>query len=114
MSTISIAPMTAGSFTGAAVRLTRRGRAVVLAAFVAVLAALMVAFGGMAAGTLHHGRPTPVHYVEVGPGDTLYGYAAKIAAPGHVLDVVNQIEQLNSLTGPQLQVGQRLAIPTRG
>lgn len=99
--------------TGRAVRLTRRGRAVLLVAFVAVFAALMVAFGGLATGSRDSGTPEPVRIVEVGPGDTLYGLAGQVAAPGHVREMVAHLEQLNGLNGPELAVGQRLAIPKR-
>ncbi|WP_310964569.1 LysM peptidoglycan-binding domain-containing protein [Nocardioides terrisoli] len=97
--------------TRSALRLTRRGRAVFLVAFLALLVTLMVAFGGLATATHDSGTPDPVRIVEIGPGDTLYGLAGSIAAPGHVRDMVSHIEQLNSLSGPELQVGQRLALP---
>jgi len=83
------------------VRLTRRGRAV-------------VTFGGLATGTFDRGTPTPVRIVEVHPGDTLYGLAGTVAKPGQVSDMVEQIEQLNALTTPVLQVGQKIAIPLAG
>lgn len=105
-----------GSTTGAAtgartVRLTRRGRTVFLMAFLAVVAMVMVALGGLAAATHDAGTPEPVRVVEVGPGDTLYALAGSVAKPGQVREMVAHIEQLNSLTGPELQVGQRIAIP---
>jgi LysM repeat protein len=52
-----------------------------------------------------------VRVVEVQPGDTLYGIAGQVAEPGHVRDMVLHIQQLNSLSGATLQVGQKLAIP---
>jgi hypothetical protein len=94
-----------------AVRLTRRGRVVFLLAFLTIAAALMVAFGGLATATRDGGTPEPVRIVEVGPGDTLYGIAGGLAEPGQVRQMVHHLEQLNSLTGPQLTVGQRLAVP---
>jgi len=93
------------------VRLTRRGRGVVIAFFFAGIAVLMTAFGGLASGTFDHGSPTPVRIVEVQAGDTLYGLAGTVAKPGHVNDMIAEIEQLNSLTTPVLQVGQKIAIP---
>ena len=99
--------------TNAAVRLTRRGRIVLVLAFLAVAATLMTAFGGLATATRDAGSPEPVKIVEVGPGDTLYGIAGRIAEPGKVRDMVQHIEELNSLTGPELSVGQRLAVPVQ-
>ncbi|HET8602668.1 MAG TPA: LysM peptidoglycan-binding domain-containing protein [Marmoricola sp.] len=112
MSTITIS---SGSFAPTVraprVRLTRRGRAVFFVVFLAVALAAMTALGSWAAASREAGTPEPVRVVEVQPGDTLYAYASQVAAPGHVQDMVAHIEQLNSLDGPELQVGQRLAIP---
>jgi hypothetical protein len=93
-------------------RLTRRGRILVVLAFLALAAILMTVFGGLATATREAGTPEPVRIVEVGPGDTLYALAGTVAEPGHIRDMVAHIEQLNSLTGPQLTVGQRIAVPT--
>lgn len=94
-----------------ALRLTRRGRVVVMSFFLAAIAVLMIAFGGLATGTFDRGAPAPVRIVEVHPGDTLYGIAGTVAKPGQVSDMVEQIQQLNSLSTPVLQVGQKIAIP---
>jgi len=94
-----------------AVRLTRRGRLVVTSFFLAAIAVLMIAFGGLATGTFDRGAPTPVRIIEVHPGDTLYGLAGTVAKPGQVSEMVEQIQQLNSLSTPVLQVGQKIAIP---
>lgn len=93
------------------VRLTRRGRAVFFVVFLAVALAAMTALGSWAAASREAGTPEPVRIVEVQPGDTLYGFASQVATPGHVQDMVAHIEQLNALDGPELQPGQRLAIP---
>jgi len=97
--------------TTGSVRLTRRGRAVVIAFFLVGLAVLMTTFGGFATGTFDRGATTPVRVVEVKPGDTLYGLAGSVSKPGHINDMIAEIEQLNSLTTPVLQVGQKIAIP---
>ena len=93
------------------VRLTRRGRGAVIAFFLVGIAVLMTTFGGFANGTFDRGTPTPVRIVEVQPGDTLYDLASPVAKPGHVNDMIAEIEQLNSLSTPVLQVGQKIAIP---
>ena len=116
MSTLSISP--AFDFDRAprqvrrsTVRLTQRGRIVFVLAFLAAAFVVMVAFGGWATATRDGGTPEPVRVVEVQEGDTLYGIAGQVAAPGHVREMVHHIQQLNSLSGGGLQVGQKLAIP---
>ena len=96
-------------------QLTRRGRIVVRVA--AVLALLLVVlgavvmFGGRSAATGQRGPAVPTRTVVVHQGDTLWGIASKVAAPGHVRDMVYRIEELNSLPGPELAEGQELAVP---
>src|SRR4051794_12970964 len=94
------------------VRLTRRGRVVV------VLAALLVAFAiGVfvtAAGsvaTQHPGTPEPTRIVQVGSGDTLWGIASDVADGGDVRSMIDEIKQLNALDSNDLQAGQRLVVP---
>ena len=94
-----------------AVRLTQRGRVVFVLTFLAAAFAVMVAFGGWATATRDVGTPEPVRVVEVQEGDTLYGIAGRVAEPGKVREMVHHIQQLNSLSGGGLQVGQKLAIP---
>ena len=96
----------------ATVRLTRRGRVVV------VVAALLVAFAiGVfvtAAGsvaTQRPGSPEPTRIVQVGTGDTLWGIAADLADDGDVRAVMEEIKQLNALDSGVLQAGQRLVVP---
>jgi hypothetical protein len=118
MSTLSISP--AFDFTDArparlarrsTVRLTQRGRVVFVLTFLAAAFVVMVAFGGWATATHDTGTPDPVRVVEVEPGDTLYDIAGRVAEPGKVREMVHQIQQLNSLSGGGLQVGQKIAIP---
>jgi hypothetical protein len=93
------------------VRLTQRGRVVLVLSFLAAAFLVMVAFGGWATATHDSGTPEPVRVVEVQEGDTLYDIAGRVAQPGHVREMVHHIQQLNSLSGAGLQVGQKLAIP---
>ena len=96
----------------AQVRLTRRGRVVV------VVAALLVAFAiGVfvtAAGsvaTREPGTPEPTRIVQVGSGDTLWGIASELADDGDVRAMMTRIERLNALDSTTLQAGQRLVVP---
>ena len=94
-----------------AVRLTRRGRTVLVLAFLGLALALMIPFGGWATASLTGGSPEPVRVVEVQPGDTLYGIAADLAQPGQIRAMVHRIQELNSLPGGQIVEGQKLAVP---
>jgi predicted Zn-dependent protease len=93
------------------VRLTRRGRALFFGVFLAVALAAMTALGSWAAASREAGTPEPVRIVEVHPGDTLYDIAGEVAAPGKIREMVAHIEQLNALDGPELQVGEKIAVP---
>ena len=94
------------------VRLTRRGRVVVvLFALVAVIAVgIMVAAGSVATG--QGGTPEPTAVVQVGPGDTLWGIASAAADDGDVGAMMHRIEKLNALDTGMLVSGQKLLIPT--
>ena len=94
-----------------AVRLTRRGRIVLVFTFLALALALMIPMGGWATATLTGGTPDPVRIVEVKPGETLYGIAGDLAEPGEVREMVLRIQELNSLPGGQIVEGQKLAVP---
>lgn len=118
MSTLSISPAfisgavpTPRLSRNATVQLTQRGRVVILLAFLAAALVVMMSLGGWATATLDGGTPEQVTVVEVQPGDTLYGIAGQIADPGEVREMVHHIQQLNSLPGGGLVVGQKLAIP---
>jgi hypothetical protein len=95
------------------VRLTRRGRVVVTLLFLAALMVVFTVLGGHSAATGESGVPVKTRTVEVGEGDTLWGIASRVAAPGQTREMVHQIEELNALPGPSLAEGQRIAVPVR-
>jgi Tfp pilus assembly protein FimV len=116
MTTMTLDTMFAPSYAGAsarsAVRLTRRGRLVV------VVAALLIAFAiGVfvtAAGSVATQRPgtaEPTRIVQVGSGDTLWDIASQLADDGQVRPMMEEIKQLNALDSTDLQAGQRLVVP---
>src|SRR4051794_24084873 len=88
------------------VRLTRRGRLVVLAmALLAVLAVgLFLASGSVA--TDRPGTPEPTRVITVDAGQTLWDIAADHAADGDVRAMVDHIEHLNALESGMLVAGQ--------
>ena len=94
-----------------AVRLTRRGRVVAVLLLLGLLLAVLTVYGSHSAATGEAGTPVPTRTVEVGEGDTLWGIASDVAEPGHVRDMVHQIQELNALSGASLQVGQEIAVP---
>jgi Tfp pilus assembly protein FimV len=98
-----------------ALRLTRRGRVVVvlLGLTFALVAGIFLGAGSVA--TERPGAPEPTRIVQVGPGDTLWAIAADAAAATGEDDVrtmVDRIERLNALDGGLVLAGQRLRVPT--
>ncbi|QBX56062.1 LysM peptidoglycan-binding domain-containing protein [Nocardioides seonyuensis] len=112
MSTLSISP----TFRTAAprrstVRLTRRGRVVVVLAglLVALAAAFFLAAG--AVGTEEAGTAPATEVVQVAPGDTLWGIASDVADDGDVRAMITEIERLNALDSAAVSAGQKLRVP---
>ena len=110
MSTMTASPSHVTSHTSS-VRLTRRGRLVVLAAaLVAVLAVgLFLASGSVA--TDEPGTPEPTRVVLVGSGDTLWGIASDLAEDGDVRSMIDRISKLNALDSGMVVAGQQLVVP---
>lgn len=99
------------------IRLTRRGRVVVVAFASAVtLVSLWLTVGpGALAGGNDGGAPSgPGETVVVDPGDTLWDIAADAAPDGDTRLVVQRIIDLNGLGGdPTVRPGQELRLPAR-
>jgi LysM repeat protein len=117
MSTVTInarikAPASTATGTRPApLRLTRRGRLVVTVLLLGLTLVLFTVFSGYSAATGDAGEQVPSRTVVVGEGDTLWEIASEVAEPGETREVVHQIQQLNSLPGPELVEGQELAVP---
>lgn len=94
----------------AGLRLTRRGRLVVV--LVLLLGLLVVGFtlghvsGSQAAGS------TAAATVVVQPGETLWSIAARVAPDRDPRGVVARLRSLNHLTEASVQVGERLVVPS--
>lgn len=98
----------------AGVRLTRRGRAVVLLLGVAVMLMLGVLWGATSAATDEAGA-LATETIRVGSGDTLWVIASERAEGGEsVQGVIDEIRSLNELDGGSLQAGQLLVVPVAG
>jgi hypothetical protein len=93
------------------VRLTRRGRLVLLALFLGMSFVLATMLGDHSVATGEAGRPVETRTVVVGEGDTLWAIAADVAEPGEVREMIHYIQELNALPGVSLQRGQKLAVP---
>jgi LysM repeat protein len=93
------------------VRLTRRGRIVVVLGFLAALLAGGATLGhapSQASGRTH---PVQPRTITVQAGDTLWTVAERIAPQVDPRLVVAQIQRLNHLHTPQLLAGTQLVVP---
>lgn len=119
MSTITVGGFRATTFRptathhvpAAPVRLTRRGRLVILALFVGLVFVALTMLGGQSAATDEEGTPLPTRTVVVEPGDTLWDIAATVAEPGEVREMIHRIQELNALPSASLDAGQQIAVP---
>lgn len=94
----------------APLRLTARGRAV-LVLLVATVLALGALWGGRAVAS-GPGEPVEVRVHVVEAGETLWQHASALAAGSRdVRDVMVDLAELNNLSSNGLQVGQRLLLP---
>jgi LysM repeat protein len=96
------------------VRLTRRGVQTVRVIFLSV-ALLATAFSYSALTGAQAGVDSKKSHVEVivvAPGESLWSIAQIVG--GDIDQRVAQIMELNALTKPNLAVGDRIIIPTRG
>ena len=96
----------------AAVRLTRRGRVVLV--LVALTAVLVAGFflGAGSVATQERGASPATEIVVVGPGDTLWDIASRRTPAGDdVRDTMYDIKRLNALATSALDAGQRIRVP---
>ena len=95
----------------ATLRLTARGRAVLM-----VLALVLVAAWSLSGTRAAAGVAEPalvVTPVTVAPGQTLWQIASTVTAPDEdVRDVVARLVELNGLDGASLQAGQQILVPS--
>lgn len=118
MSTMTINQFNAASFrpapavASAPLRLTRRGKAVVMAAAVTVIAVLAVMFGPSSTATDSAGVPAETNSVRIMPGHTLWQIAGEANPNGDIRKTVDEIIKLNSMpSASALQVGSEIAVP---
>lgn len=119
MSTIALAPQVrpvrrTTTAPRSQVRLTRRGRLVVLALAFLVVAAAAVWLAAGSAATREDGGAPAVEVVTVAPGDTLWAIASDAAAQSgdDVRSMMEHIQQLNTLDSSLVYAGQQLRVPS--
>jgi Tfp pilus assembly protein FimV len=90
------------------VRLTRRGRVVLLALLLALVGGLAVLVGS-AGNAADPAGPAPT--VVVKPGDTLWSIAARYAPAGDAFVTIDQIRRLNGMPDYTVHAGETLVLP---
>jgi LysM repeat protein len=98
----------------APLRLTRRGRVVVAIAVTLLLAALSLVIAASAQATNHpvpRGAQQGLTQVTVRPGQSLWSVAENADPDADTRVVIQQILELNGLTGNVVFAGQRLWVP---
>ena len=91
------------------VRLTRRGRLVVV---LTLLVVLVAGFSlGMAGQAAAPSKPHVAPTVTVQPGESLWQVATRVAPDADPRLVVDQLIRLNHLSGAGVAAGQQLVIP---
>jgi LysM domain len=100
-------------------RLTRRGKIVLIGMPLVLLAALLLSLAGFltspakAADSAAELSVTPTITVTVQPGQSLWAIAGAAVPQRDARDVIADIVQLNNLTGGGVVPGQQLFVPTR-
>jgi hypothetical protein len=100
-------------------RLTRRGRVVLIGIPLILLAALLFLLAGFlnapakAADSASDLALTPTVSVTVQSGESLWGIAAEVAPERDPRDVIADIVQLNNLNAGTVLPGQQLFVPVK-
>ena len=110
MSTLTITPAP----TLPRLRITARGRAVLLtiAAAPLVIAAVIAGLSGGNANASLEDSSVTFTYVTVGAGQSLWSIAEEIAPNADPREVVADIVSLNQLGSADVAAGERIALPT--
>ena len=93
------------------VRLTRRGRAVLLLLLALALAGLAVVLAAPASQAADPAGPVPT--VVTRSGDTLWSIATRYAPGVDPFATIDEIRRLNGISGYMVPVGVRLTLPRR-
>jgi LysM repeat protein len=100
-------------------RLTRRGRVVLIGLPLVLLAAAILSLAGLlnspakAADSASGLTVTPAVSVTVQPGESLWAIAGKVDPDRDPRDVIADIVQLNDLQAGKVMPGQQLYVPNK-
>jgi LysM repeat protein len=94
-------------------RMTKRGRAVLLSIVATPVVVAALLFGINAGGATATNSSTPLSRVTVVGGETLWSLAKQIAPNADPRDVVADIMSVNRLSSADIQPGEQLAIPAQ-
>lgn len=96
----------------APMRLTRRGKIVIVTLAVIAIGILAIVFGPSSTASSDAGTPQETTSVQVLPGHTLWQIAADANPHGDIRKTVDEIIELNSLPNASaLQMGSEIAVP---
>lgn len=94
-----------------AVRLTRRGRAVLFVVAVVAALALLVSLGPMSTATSQDVPSRTTQVVTIHSGDTLWSLASGLTGGSDTEAMVRQLMSMNNLDSGLLRPGQKLRVP---
>jgi hypothetical protein len=94
-------------------RMTRRGRAVLLSIVATPVVAAALFFGISAGGATATSSSTPLAKITVVNGETLWAVAHQIAPTADPRDVIADIMSVNNLSSANIYPGEHLSIPAR-
>jgi LysM domain-containing protein len=97
-----------------ALRLTRRGRLVLVLTVMLLLVLAGFTLGRGSSQAASRAHPSTHHSVVVEPGETLWSVAVRIAPHDDPRLVVADIESLNHLSSAAVEPGQQLLVPSIG
>jgi LysM repeat protein len=92
-------------------RLTRRGRVVVIGLLATLLFVAFLAGRSGVSSAATQGPQSSYTQTTVQPGETLWAVAKRVAPKHDPRALVDQIRALNHLDSATLQVGQQLLLP---
>lgn len=105
-----VAVKAAATSTKQSLRLTKRGRLVVLVFAVVALFAALIMFGSFANATATNSGPATA-VVVVQSGESLWSIAQSIAPNADPRATVNDIKDLNGLNDSVVSAGQSIVVP---
>lgn len=94
-------------------RMTARGRAVLLSLIATPLVVAALVFGINAGGAEGTSSSQPLQKVTVVGGETLWTLATQVAPKDDPRDVIADIMSVNRLTTDNVQPGEQLMIPAK-